>query len=83
MVSTSLAESPRALEEIEDHAGIDRARSGPHAEPVQRRESERAVDALSVLHRAQAGAASQMRDDDAPIWQSPARPRAEHDAMYS
>ena len=54
------------LKEIQNHAGIERARPRPHAKPVQRRETERAVDALSALHRAQAGAAAQMRDDHAP-----------------
>ena len=58
---------PEALEEIEDDAGIERARPRAHAEAVERGEAERAVDALAVLQGAQAGAAAEVRDDDAAV----------------
>ena len=52
--------------------------TGPraHAQAVERGEAERAVDALAVLQRAQARAAAEVRDDDASVRQSPARPAA-------
>ena len=62
-----LRREPDRLDEMEDHARVDRSRPGPHAETVERGEAERAVDALQVLHRAEAGAAAQVRDDHAAV----------------
>ena len=62
-----LGRQAERLEQIEDDAGIDGARPRAHAQAVERGEAERAVDALAVLQRAQAGAAAQMRDDDAAV----------------
>ena len=62
-----LRREPEPLEEIEDDAGIDGAGPRAHAQPVERGEAERAVDALAVLQRAQARAAAQMRDDHAAV----------------
>ena len=58
---------PEVLKQVEDHAGIERAGTRAHAEAVERREAERAVDALAVPHRAEAGAAAEVRDDDASV----------------
>ena len=58
---------PELLEQVQDHAGIERAGAGAHAETVERRESEAAVDAAAADHRAQAGAASKVRDDHAAL----------------
>jgi hypothetical protein len=38
-----LRREPERLDEMQDHAGVDRSRSGPHAEAVERGEAERAV----------------------------------------
>ena len=65
------AEGPRPWGQVEDHAGIERAGPGAHAQPVERGESQRAVDALAVLERAQAGATPEMGDDDAVRRRSP------------
>ena len=53
------------LKEMEHDSGIERARSRAHAESVERREAEAAVDAPAAFQRAQARAASQVRDDHA------------------
>ena len=53
------------LEQVEDHAGIDGAGPGAHAESVECGESERAVDALPAPQRAHARAAAEVRDDHA------------------
>src|SRR4030095_12112306 len=53
------------LEQMEYHAGIERARPRAHAQSVERGEPEAGVDASSVVQRAEACAASQVRDDDA------------------
>ena len=62
-----LRREPEGLEQVEDHAGIERAGPRAHAQPVERGEAERAVDALAVLQRAQAGAAAEVGDDHAPV----------------
>jgi hypothetical protein len=54
---------PQPLKEIEDDARIQGARPCAHAQAVERGEPERRVDAPGVLHRAQAGAAAEVRDD--------------------
>src|SRR5688572_28070096 len=59
-----LRRESQALKQIEDDAGIDRAGPRAHAETVERREPERAVHALSALHRAEAGPAAQVSHDD-------------------
>src|SRR5215218_6914896 len=51
---------------MEDDAGVERARPRPHAEPVERREAERAVHAFPFFQGAQTRAAPQVGDDDAP-----------------
>ncbi len=51
------------LEQVEDDAGVDGSGPRAHAQPVERGEPERAVDALAVPHRAQTRAAAQVRDD--------------------
>ena len=53
------------LEQVEHDAGIDRTGSRAHAQAVERGEAERAVDALAVAQRAQAGAAAEVRHDHA------------------
>ena len=63
--------------------GIDRAGPRAHAEPVERGEAERAVDALAVLHRAQARAAAEVRDDHAAVGDLRRRPAGSTEAMYS
>ncbi len=55
-----------SLEEIEDDARVECAWPRSHAETVQRREAECAVDALSVFQRTQACAAAKVSDDDPP-----------------
>ena len=72
----------RALEQVQDDARIERARPRAHAQPVERREAERAVDALAVLHRAQAGAAAEVGDDHAPVGDL-GRDLGSTEAMYS
>ena len=57
----------QGLEEMQDHAGIHRARTRPHAESVERGEAERGIDALSRVQRAQARAAAEMRDDHTAV----------------
>ena len=61
-----LGGEPEVLKEIEDDAGIERARPRAHAQAIERGESKRAVDALPILHGAETGAASQVSDDHAP-----------------
>jgi hypothetical protein len=65
IVSTSFAESSSALEQVQHHAGVERAGARSHAQPVERREAERAIDALAVLERAEARTAAEVRDDHA------------------
>ena len=62
-----LGAEPEVLKEIEHDAGIERPGPCSHAQTVERREPERAVDALAVSHRAQAGAAAEVRDDHAAV----------------
>ena len=50
---------------MEHDTGIERARPRAHAETVEGREAEAAVDAPSVAQGAQAGTAAQVGDDDA------------------
>ena len=75
--------APHRLEEMEDHARIDRARAGAHAEPVERGEAEGAVDALPRpsarrgWRRCRGGRRSRGRR------RCPAPPSGSTDAMYS
>ncbi len=55
------------LEQVQDDTRVHRAGPRAHAEAVERGEAERAVHALARLHRAQAGAAAEVRDDHAPV----------------
>ena len=54
------------IDQVEQHAGVDRAAAGAHHEPVQGREAHRRGDAPAVAHRAHAGAVAQVRDHGAP-----------------
>ena len=55
------------LDQVKQHAGVDRAATGAHHEPVQSRETHRRCDAPAVAHRAHAGAVAQVRNHCTPI----------------
>src|SRR5215471_12339850 len=57
---------PFLLDQIEDHAGIDLARTGAHGYAIERGKSHRALDAASSGERAHGGAAAQVSDNNAP-----------------
>src|SRR6516162_8684220 len=54
----------QVLKQVQNYAGVDPAWPRAHTEAVERRESEAAVNTLSVPQGAEAGAVSQMGDDD-------------------
>ena len=53
------------LDEVQHHTGVERAAARAHHQTVERGKAHRRGDASQAPHRAQAGAAAQMRDDRA------------------
>ena len=54
------------LQQIEQHAGVDRAAAGAHHQSVERGERHRGGDAFACQHRAHAGTIAKMRHHHAP-----------------
>ena len=54
------------LHQVQQRAGVECAGARAHHQAVERGKAHRGGDALEVAHRAQAGAAAQVRDDGAP-----------------
>src|SRR5262249_28085661 len=55
------------LKEIQNDAGIKRAWPSAHAQSVERSKAECRLNALPLPHRAETGAAAQVRRDDAAV----------------
>ena len=53
------------LHQVEQSAGIERARAGAHHQAVKRGKAHRGGDAFQVLHSAQAGPAAEVRNNGA------------------
>ena len=55
-----------ALQQMQQHAGVERAAARAHHQTVERGEAHRRGDAAQSAHRAEARAAAEVRDDRAP-----------------
>jgi hypothetical protein len=50
--------------QVEKYAGIDRPAARTHHHPIEWREPHGGIDAAAVAHRAEAGAAAEMGNDN-------------------